>query len=152
MTEPRRLVEHFFRHESARLVASLTRLFGVRHLALAEDVVQGSLLRALTSSTLRGIPDEPAAWLRRAAYRQAVDALRRDARWNPLGSRDAVAPPLPSLEEVGDDQLRMIFVCCDDAVPPESQVALALKTLCGFDVQEISRALLTTEANVAKRI
>src|SRR5262245_56761987 len=132
-TEPRPLVEHFFRHESARLVASLTRLFGVRHLALAEDVVQGSLLRALTSWSLKGIPDEPAAWLRRVAYRLAVDALRRDARWNPLGTHDAeLTSPFPSIEEVGDDQLRMIFVCCDDAVPPESQVALALKTLCGF--------------------
>lgn len=153
MSEPRQLVEHFFRHESARLVASLTRVFGVRHLGLVEDVVQASLLRALTSWSLKGIPNDPAAWLRRVAQRLAVDALRRDTRWNPLGAREAELPEeLPAWEEVGDDQLRMIFVCCDDAVPVESQVALALKTLCGFGVEEISRALLTTAANVAKRI
>ncbi|MFO0845531.1 MAG: sigma-70 family RNA polymerase sigma factor [Gemmataceae bacterium] len=153
MPQPRQLVEHFFRHESARLVASLTRLFGVRHLGLVEDVVQASLLRALTSWSLRGVPNEPAAWLRRVAHRLAIDALRRDTRWSPLGGRDVERPgQVPSWEDVGDDQLRMIFVCCDDAVPAESQVALALKTLCGFGTEEIARALLTSEANVARRI
>lgn len=153
MSQSHKLVEHFFRHESARLVASLTRLFGIRHLGLVEDVVQSALLRALTSWSLKGIPPEPGAWLHRVAYRLAVDALRRDTRWHPIGSRQAEAPAsVPCDDEVGDDLLRMIFVCCDDAVPTESQVALALKTLCGFGVNEISRALLTTEANVARRI
>lgn len=153
MTKPHRLVEHYFRHESARLVASLTRQWGIRHLGLVEDVVQSALLRALTSWSLRGVPAEPGAWLYRVASRLIIDALRRDLRWAPLHGREvAVSAEARDADEVGDDQLRMIFVCCDEAVPAESQVAVALKTLCGFDIAEISRALLTSEANVARRI
>jgi RNA polymerase sigma-70 factor (ECF subfamily) len=151
------LVEHFFRHEYAKLVASLTRRFGVRHLGLAEDAVQAALERALRSWSLRGVPDNPAAWLHQVAYRHALDCLRRDLRWTPLHvSRSAdwpATPPPPLVEaEVQDDLLRMIFVCCDPVLSQEHMVALALKTLCGFGPTEIARAFLTTEANVLKRI
>lgn len=151
------LVEHFFRHEYARLVASLTRRFGVRHLGLAEDAVQAAVERALRSWSLRGVPDNPAGWLHQVAYRFALDALRRDLRWTPLHvSRSAEWPttsPPPLVEaEVQDDLLRMIFVCCDPVLSQEHMVALALKTLCGFGPKEIARAFLTTEANVLKRI
>ena len=156
----RELVEHFFRHESARLVASLTRRLGVRRWELAEDVAQSALQRALSSWSLRGVPPNPAAWLHRVAYNLALDALRRDLRWSSLdlGSAEVVWPvtnaavAAPEEGELQDDLLRMLFVCCDPAVPEESQVALCLKTLCGFSTQEIARALLTTEGNVAKRI
>lgn len=158
----RELVEHFFRHESAQLIASLTRRLGVRHWELVEDVVQSALQRALSSWSLRGVPPNPAAWLHRVAYNQALDALRRDLRWSSLElgtatapwSRQATSDAIPDLDhgELQDDLLRMIFVCCDPDVPAESQVALSLKTLCGFNIQEIARALLTTEGNVAKRI
>jgi len=151
------LVEHFFRHEYARLVASLTRRFGVRHLGLAEDAVQAAVERALRSWSLRGVPDQPAAWLHQVAYRHALDALRRDLRWTPLHvSRSTdwpTASPPPLVEaEVQDDLLRMIFVCCDPVLSQEQMVALALKTLCGFGPKEIARAFLTTEANILKRI
>jgi RNA polymerase sigma-70 factor (ECF subfamily) len=151
------LVEHYFRHESSRLVATLVRAFGTRHLGLVEDVVQSALLRALSSWSLKGVPVDPRAWLARVARNLVIDALRRDLRWNSLEhslpAADAQVIPLAEADdEVHDALLRMIFVCCDDAVPPESQVALALKTLCGFDVREIARALLTTEANIAKRL
>jgi RNA polymerase sigma factor (sigma-70 family) len=134
----------------------LTRRFGVRHWGLVEDVVQYALTRALTAWAFGGIPDNPAAWLHRVAQNRARDLLRRDLRWNALGP-DRPAPPTPEPEppddrELRDDLLRMIFVCCDPAVPEESQVALALRTLCGFGAAEIARALLTTEANVLKRI
>jgi RNA polymerase sigma-70 factor (ECF subfamily) len=151
------LVEHFFRHEYARLVASLTRRFGVRHLGLAEDAVQAAVERALRSWSLRGVPDNPAAWLHQVAYRHALDCLRRDLRWTPLHvSRSAdwpaTTPPPPVGAEVQDDLLRMIFVCCDPVLSQEQMVALALKTLCGFGPTEIARAFLTTESNVLKRI
>lgn len=155
MSEARLLVEHFFRHESGRLVASLTRTFGTRHLGLIEDVVQTALLRALSSWSRKGVPVQPEAWLARVAGNLVLDALRRDLRWNPLETASApTASSLPdvSSDDVNDDLLRMIFVCCDDAVPGESQVALALKTLCGFDAREIARALLTTESNITRRI
>lgn len=155
--EPRRLVDHFFRHKYAQLVATLTRRFGVRHWELVENVVQEALQRALSSWSLKGIPPNPSAWLHRVAANQALDVLRRDTRWNSLGSSLALtasdAELVPVDESVlHDDMLRMIFVCCDPSVPSESQIALALKTLCGFGNREIARALLTTEASVAKRI
>jgi len=156
MTESDRLVDHFFRHEYARLVATLTRKFGVRHWELIEDVVQSALERALTSWSLQGVPPNPSAWVHRVAANMAIDVLRRDTRWQPLEgtSENEVSAEEISCDEseLQDDQLRMIFLCCDPATPVESQTALALKTLCGFDNREIAKALIATEASIAKRI
>ncbi len=154
------LVEHFFRHEYGRLVAQLTRKAGVRHLELVEDAVQGALLAALTSWTARGLPEDPGAWLYRVAFNNLVGDLRRKAGRLRILERaaDAVAGsgghPAPSYfaGEVRDDMLRMLFVCCDDAIPRESRLVLALKTLCGFSAAEIALRLFTTEANVRKRL
>ncbi|MBC8355240.1 MAG: sigma-70 family RNA polymerase sigma factor [Planctomycetes bacterium] len=157
-SEPRQLVDHFFRHEYAKLVATLTRKFGVRHWELVEDVVQSALERALNSWSLRGVPENPTAWLHRVASNLALDTLRRDSRWYELDSRADIASKRSSVDsdadelQLQDDMLRMFFVCCDPEVPAESQVALALKTLCGFGNLEIARALLATEVSVAKRV
>ena len=159
MSEPRELVEHFFRHESGRLVAVLTRSLGVRRLALVEDVVQAALLQALETWSRRGVPEDPAGWLYRTARNLAIDALRREqfhARALPHLADEAGLELAPSevqfADEIGDEPLRLLFVCCHEEVPVESRVALALRTLCGFGTGEIARALLTTEANVQKRI
>jgi RNA polymerase sigma-70 factor (ECF subfamily) len=154
------LVEHFFRHEYGRLVALLARRVGVRHLELVEDAVQGALLAALTTWTAQGLPDDPGAWLYRAAFNKVIGDLRQKAdRLRILErSADALAgngdAPAPShfAGEVRDDMLRMLFVCCDDAIPRESRLVLALKTLCGFSTAEIALRLFTTEANVHKRL
>ncbi|MFO0905092.1 MAG: DUF6596 domain-containing protein [Pirellulales bacterium] len=154
----RELVEHFFRHEYGQLVASLTRRLGLRYWSLAEDVAQAALERALRSWSLRGIPANPTAWLYRAAYHRALDVVRRDLRFAQVALAEATEPwqaaemSAPDAAAIEDDLLRMIFVCCDDAVPVESQLALALKTLCGFGNREIGRALLANEATIAKRI
>jgi RNA polymerase sigma-70 factor (ECF subfamily) len=150
------LVEHFFRHEYGRLVAGLTRAVGVARLELVEDVVQGALVQALQSWAHRGVPGDPAGWLYRVARNAAVDALRRDKRWAELKEKLARPPEQEAgaepAGEIADDQLRLLFACCHPALPLESQVALALKTLCGFSTGEIARGLLTTEANVFKRL
>src|SRR5438128_3654297 len=78
MSEPRSLVEHFFRHEFGRLVPVLTRLFGVRRLDLVEDVVEAALVQALETWSRRGVPEDPAGWLYRTARNLAIDALRRE--------------------------------------------------------------------------
>ena len=155
------LVEHLFRHESAKMVATLTRIFGIEHLNLAEDVVQEALGRALQTWPYRGIPENPSAWIMRASRNLALDVIRREkvfrgkepeiARLIEAGS---YSPGVVSFSEheIADDRLRMMFVCCHPIIPPEAQVALALKTLCGFSVTEISRAFLTTEAAIAKRL
>jgi RNA polymerase sigma-70 factor (ECF subfamily) len=159
MNEPHALVEHFFRHEFGRLVAVLTRSLGVRRLDLVEDVVQSALMQALETWSRRGVPDDPAGWLYRTARNQAIDAWRREqthARALPhLADEDEqeMAPPETHFaDEIGDEPLRLLFVCCHEAVPAESRVAFALRTLCGFSTAEIARGLLTTEANVQKRV
>jgi RNA polymerase sigma factor (sigma-70 family) len=158
--ETRDLVEHFFRHESGRLVALLTRSLGVRRLDLVEDVVQASLMQALEVWARQGIPADPAAWLYRTARNRAVDTLRRErthARILPRVAEghdfeeQALAEPT-FVEEIGDEPLRLLFLCCHESVPIESRIALALRTVCGFSTAEIARGLLTTEANVQKRI
>jgi len=154
------LVEHFFRHEYGRLVALLTRKVGIRHLDLVEDAVQSALMDALIAWTARGRPDDPGAWLYRVASNNLIGDLRRSAGRHRILERavDAIperaSPPPPSFfaGEVADDMLRMLFVCCDEAIPRESQLVLALKTLCGFSTAEIALRLFTSEANVYKRL
>src|SRR5436309_4775448 len=164
MEEPIRvskLVEHLFRDESGKMVATLTRIFGIEHLNLAEDVVQEALSRALQTWPYRGVPQNPSAWIMRASRNLALDVIRRqkifhakEAEIARLIERDGSTPgaAIFSEHEIADDRLRMMFVCCHPVIPSEAQVTLALKTLCGFSVTEISRAFLTTEAAIAKRL
>jgi RNA polymerase sigma-70 factor (ECF subfamily) len=143
--------DHLFRREAGRMVAALTRVFGVQRLALAEDVVQDAFCRALESWRVRGVPDNPAAWLMTAARHRAIDVLRRErtARVHaPELERDEAFEP----ETVRDDQLRMMFSCCHPQVPEEAQVALILNILCGFGAGEIASAFLTGRAAIEKRI
>ena len=155
------LVEHLFRHESGKMVATLTGIFGIEHWNLAEDVVQEALARALQTWPYRGVPENPAAWIMRASRNLALDVVRREkvfrakeAEITRLIERDGSEPQTAVFleHEIADDRLRMMFVCCHPVIPPEAQVALALKTLCGFSVPEISHAFLTTEAAIAKRL
>jgi RNA polymerase sigma-70 factor (ECF subfamily) len=156
------LVDHFFRHQSGRLVAVLTRVFGLHNLEVVEDVVQSALLQALETWKIHGVPADPAAWMYRVARNKALDVMRHRQmadRLNPewQSARETTFTPadvdrLFLAHEIADSQLRMIFTCCHPDLPEESQIALTLKTLCGFTTHEIARALLTTEANVKKRI
>lgn len=155
------VVEHFFRHEAGKMVATLTGIFGVEHLSLAEDVVQEALARALQTWPFYGVPKNPAAWIMRASRNLAVDVVRRqkvfrdkEAEIIHLMDRQGSSPDeaIFSESEITDDTLRMMFICCHPSIPAEVQVALALKTLCGFSVTEIARAFLTTDAAIAKRL
>jgi RNA polymerase sigma factor (sigma-70 family) len=159
--EVSQLVEHLFRHEVGKMVATLTRIFGIEHWNLAEDVVQEALTRALQTWPYRGIPENPSAWIMRASRNLALDVIRREKVFRAkeaeivrLIERDGSAPEAAVFleHEIADNRLRMMFVCCHPVIPPEAQVALALKTLCGFSVTEISHAFLTTEAAIAKRL
>lgn len=155
------IVEHLFRHESGKMVAILTGIFGLDHLTLAEDVVQEALARALQTWPFYGVPDNPSAWIMRTSRNLALDVVRRQKVFHDkepeivrLMDREGPAPDsviFPE-QEIADDRLRMMFVCCHPLIPPEAQVALALKTLGGFSVTEISRAFLTTDAAIAKRL
>jgi RNA polymerase sigma factor (sigma-70 family) len=153
------LVEHFFRRDYGRLVAILTRRVGMRHVELVEDAVQRALLAALTAWTKGDVPLDPRGWLYKVAYRQVIQDLRRAA--DRAGTLQRAAAdflhqhddPLPPLaNEIRDDMLRMLFICCDEVIPRESQLVLALKVLCGFSTAEISLRLFISEANVHKRL
>jgi RNA polymerase sigma factor (sigma-70 family) len=159
--EVSQVVEHLFRHEAGKMVATLTRIFGLEHLTLAEDVVQEALARALQTWPFYGAPKNPAAWIMRAARNLALDVVRREkvfrekqAEITRLVEQDGsgASAPVFSEQEIADDRLRMLFVCCHPLIPAEAQVALALKVLGGFSVGEIARAFLTTEAAIAKRL
>jgi len=159
--EVSQVVEHLFRHEAGRMVAILTGIFGLEHLTLAEDVVQETLARALQTWPFYGVPENPSAWIMRVARNLALDAVRREKVFREkepeiirLMDREGAASDeaVYAEQEIADDRLRMMFVCCHPVIPPEAQVALALKTLGGFSPREISRAFLTTEAAIAKRL
>ena len=151
------LVDHLFRHHSAKIVATLTRVFGSRHLDLAEDVVQDALVKALQQWPFKGVPENPAAWLTLVARNRALDLLRRDASLASkaeqleLALPQNVSPAVPSDVEM-DDQLALILMCCHPALPIEYQIALTLKTACGFSTAEIARAFLTPQTTIAQRL
>ncbi len=155
------VVEHLFRHEAGKMVATLTRIFGLEHLTLAEDVVQEALARALQTWPFYGVPENPAAWIMRASRNLALDVVRREKVFRDkegeivrLVENERTTPVATAgfSDEIADDRLRMMFVCCHPVIPLEAQRALALNTLCGFSVAEISRAFLSTEAAIAKRL
>ena len=144
-------------------MAILTRRFGAQHLHLAEDVVQDALVRAMQTWPFTGVPQNPSAWLLQTAKNRAFDHTRRTTVWQgrqrtlvPLMEdclHAAVATPAPQFEdEIRDSQLRMMFVCCHPELPPDAQVALTLKTLCGFGEREIAAAFLASEAAITKRL
>jgi RNA polymerase sigma-70 factor (ECF subfamily) len=154
---------HLFRHESARMIAALTRVFGVHNLALAEDVVQDALCRALEVWKFRGVPENPSAWLMATAKNRAIDVLRRERKARTfapevsrlLETEWTLAPVMEELfasHAIRDDVLRMMFSACHPKVPEDAQVALVLHIVCGFGVHEIAAAFLTGSAAVEKRI
>ena len=162
-SEISRLAEHFFRHESGKLVSVLTGIFGVDRLHWAEDLVQEAFMRALQTWPYYGVPKNPAAWITQTAKNLALDLIRREKTFANKeqqiiatmegtlgGSEDEDSPRFEG--EIKDERLRLMFVCCHSALPAEVQTALALKTLCGFGVNEIASAFLTSEAAIAKRL
>src|SRR5579872_5343541 len=127
--EPREVsdvVEHLFRHEAGKMVAILTRIFGPEHLTLAEDVVQEALARALQTWPFYGVPQNPSAWIMRTSRNLALDVVRREKVFRDkeaeivcLMERPNPAPDTTIFpgQEIADDGLRMMFVCCHPLIP-----------------------------------
>lgn len=145
------------------MVSVLTRLFGIHNLALAEDVVQEAFLKAFLEWRLNPTPSNPAGWLMTTAKNKAIDAIRRtrhqvefaDDISYLLKTEYAAVSTVNEMfldDEIADSQLRMIFTCCHPSLPPEMQVALTLRTLSGFGIQEIANALLTNKETITKRL
>jgi len=153
MQEINGVVDHLFRHRAGQMVATLTRIFGPEHLPLAEEVVQESLIAALTQWSFHGVPDNPAGWLFRVARNKALDQLRRQTTFQQKEPEIAAALSNVAIEEnSGDDTLSMMLMCCHPTIPEESRIALTLKTVGGFSVEEIARAFLAKKETIAQRL
>jgi RNA polymerase sigma factor (sigma-70 family) len=152
------LPEHYFRHEFGRLVSVLSRRFGMHRLELCEDAAQTALLRAVQSLAGKSAPSDMGGWLYQVARNQVIDALRREKHsisGPELADRESETGSLAPVyleREVEDDQLRLLFICADPAIPEESQVVFALKTLCGFSVGEIALRSFHSEDAIQKRL
>jgi RNA polymerase sigma-70 factor (ECF subfamily) len=159
-------VDHLFRQEFGRMVSRLARILGAQRLAMAEDAVQYAMLQALELWPYQGAPEYPQAWLAKVAYHRALDVLRSERKLrfyddekefqlrNQLeelhATMDTEYPRFS--QEVADDRLALIFVCCHPALPRAASVALTLKAVCGFGVEEITRAFLSTETAITQRL
>ena len=162
MTSPieiHQLVDKLFKHEAGKLCAVLTKFFGTQHMELVEDVVQDTLADALKVWNYKGIPDNPAGWLHTVAKNKALNAIKREniLKKNTfeiaaLHESETTIDIFFDEEGIADDLLRMIFTCCHPSLSQDSQVALTLKTLCGFSIPEIARAFLTTDDTINKRL
>ena len=152
------MLEHLFRREAGRMVAWLAGLLGSQHLQLAEDAVQEAMLRAAQLWPFYGVPEKPEGWLFRVARNFAISALRRSARMDSdalIATLEAKAEDFEGLEveeNLRDEELRMIFLCCHPELSRDARVALSLKLVGGFGVGEIARVSLVDEAAIAQRL
>ncbi|HEY6411173.1 MAG TPA: RNA polymerase sigma factor [Ktedonobacteraceae bacterium] len=142
--EVRALLSIVFREEAGNVVGALLRILG--NFAIAEEIVQDTLLVALERWPTEGIPERPGAWLMTVARRRAIDQLRRDARYH-----DKLVF-LEQVEQEPDDRLRLMFTCCHPALSRETQVILTLRVVCGLTVDQIAHAFLVSEPAVARRL
>lgn len=159
--ETGKLLEHLFRHQAGRMVAHVARLLGPAQLDVAEEKVQEALLRALQTWPYQGLPENPEAWLFRVARNAALDHVRHAqmaggkqgelvAEWHRPALLNECDPDFE--EQLRDDELRLIVMCCHPALGRDASVALSLKVAGGFSVAEIARAFLAEEAAIAQRL
>ena len=154
-------IETLYRLESGRVLATLVRVLG--DLDLAEEAMHEAFAAALESWPRTGIPNSPRPWLISTGRHKAIDAMRRRARFQ--GAQRELIAQMESRvndsaggngemegEGIEDDRLRLIFTCCHPALPPEAQIALTLREVCGLTTEEIARAFLVTPATLAQRI
>ncbi|GGB00862.1 RNA polymerase sigma factor [Puia dinghuensis] len=154
------LIPNLYRREYSKMVSLLCTRFGIDQMDAAEDIVSETFLSAAETWGMKGVPDNPVAWLYKVAKNNALNGLKHDHVFRQrvkgvLLQRGAneVEPELDlSPESITDSQLRMLFAVCHPAIPVEAQVSLALRVLCGFTIDEIAQALLTTKTNINKRL
>jgi RNA polymerase sigma-70 factor (ECF subfamily) len=149
------IIESLYRSESSRILATLVCLLG--DLDLAEEAMHDAFAAALETWPRTGLPDKPRPWLISAGRFKAVDVMRRRARFDALQGDLALQLEMrvneaPQEEDMEDDRLRLIFTCCHPALPPEGQVALTLREVCGLTTEEIARAFLVKPGTLAQRV
>jgi RNA polymerase sigma factor (sigma-70 family) len=154
------LIPHLFREEYSKMVAVLCKTFGLTRMELAEDIASETFLKATETWGLKGVPDNPIAWLYTVAKNLAKDHFKRETIFN-----EKISPELRSVslmeqweeidlsnDNIKDSMLRMMFAVCHPSITTESQIVLSLRVLCGFSIDEIANALLTSKSNINKRL
>lgn len=154
------LIPHLFRTEYTKIVSVLCKTFGLTNIELAEDVTSDTFLKASETWGMKGIPENPTAWLYTVAKNKAKDHFKRASIY-----QDKISPELSRLTDysvkieidlsdsnIKDSQLRMLFAVCNPSTSNESQITLALRYLCGFGIDEIASALLTNKQTINKRL
>ena len=154
------VVEEVYRADSRRVLATLIRLLG--DFERAEEAMHDAFRAAIETWPKSGVPANPRAWLVSTGRFKAIDAYRRQARMDASltelayrWERESVSPPDTDTDSdpcIEDDQLRLIFICCHPALPPDARVAMALREICGLKTEEVARAFLTGPPTIAKRI
>ncbi len=151
-------LSEIFKSEYSNLIAVLSNYYGVADLQLAEDIVSDTFLKALKAWSHKGVPEYPKAWLRKVAQNLLIEHYRRkkiyDQKITPeLGGENQQTTTIEITEKIIEDsQLHMIFVLCDPALNNESQLCIALRILCGFNIEEIARALLSNKEAINKKL
>src|SRR6187402_2319937 len=154
------LIPHLFRTEYRKIVSVLCKLFGIEYIEVAEDIVSDTFLLASELWGLKGVPENPTAWLYLVAKNKTRDYLRRNAVFarkisqelkHGTETEEEIEIDL-SPKNINDSQLAMIFVVCHRCNPPEAQIGLALNILCGFGIDEIANAFLTNKSVIYKRL
>ena len=158
--EQQELIPHLFRSEYRKIVSVLCRRFGFDEMEIAEDIASETFLTAAQTWGFNGLPQNPVAWLYRVAKNKAKNYLQRN-----LTFETKVAPQVKndfpehyeteidlSPQNISDSQLQMMFAICHPSIPPEAQVGLSLRILCGFGIDEISEAFLSNKETINKRL
>lgn len=154
------LIPHLFKTEYRKIVSVLCKLFGINNIELAEDITHDTFLIASETWGLKGIPDNPVAWLYKVAKNKTLDVLKRQKNF-----QDKISPELSrstelfteedidlSPQNVFDSQLQMMFAICNPAINAEAQIGLSLRILCGFGIEEIADAFLSNKETINKRL
>lgn len=154
------LIPHLFRTEYRKITAVLCKLFGIEHIEIAEDIASDTFLAASETWSIKGLPENPVAWLYTVAKNKAKNYLKRDALFSQKIAQQLKASATNtetieidlSAQNITDSQLQMMFAICHPGIPAEAQVGLALRILCGFGINEIADAFLTNKEVINKRL
>jgi RNA polymerase sigma-70 factor (ECF subfamily) len=153
------LIPHLFRTEYRKIVSVLCKRFGFTHIETAEDIASDTFLAAAQSWGLKGIPQNPVAWLYHVSSNKAINHLRRRQLFEDKIAKEIKGEPandIPELDlspqNIHDSQLQMMFAVCHPSISPEAQIGLSLRILCGFGMEEIADAFLTNKETINKRL